>query len=161
MLWKQERLTRDRVRDVQKDDRARQNGVQRRTRTEVNATENDDEDGGEENSRDGDTVFVHDGENSRERKTAVTSKGVNHSRGGSHETLSSEDHSNDGENLQADRTGLGFGSLVHGLEQSTSRRRVDSVHIGNGEQEADKEDERAGSTDADGENHGLGGVDVR
>lgn len=156
-----ERLTRDRVRNVQEDDRARQNGVQSGTRTEVDTTEDDDEDSGEKNSRDGDTVAVHDGENSGERKATITGKSVNHSRGRSHKTLGSKDHRNDGKYLQANRTSLGIGSLIHGLEQSTSGRRVDRFHIRDGEQKADEEDERARSTNADSEDHSLGSVDVR
>jgi hypothetical protein len=53
-------LTRDRIRDIEEDDRAGEDGVQCRIRSEVDESKDYNADCGQQDRRDGYTALVHD-----------------------------------------------------------------------------------------------------
>lgn len=88
-----------------------------------------------------------------EGQTPISSKGIGHPGAGGHDGSGGEDHADDGEDDEADASGLAVGGVKVDLEESAGGGLDDGLNILKDEEEAGEEDESGGHADENAPDH--------
>lgn len=145
---------RNRVRNAERNDGRRSDGVERARGPEENAPEHDDPRGGPQQRIERHVELrVHLRKDAAERQPAIARKRVGHATAGGHERGGGEEHADEREHEEADAAGGALRGVHEDLQQRAGAGLDDAIDVADAEKHARQEHEPRAHPDRDARQH--------